>query len=190
MMGRTMITPLFLSVLVSMSATLPPLPLHPHLPKAIVVGGAGGKATVYYFTVPYNPERLKGLQPGFQWHLGRAQLVTEVPLRVGDATVAAGKYKCDVRRGDTGDQWSLVLTAVPKKSDAGEMAKDYVVALQSKKGDAAEHLTLSVINRGYATERVGSDVVAGGVEFALRIDFGDVHEELELAEVFDKDAKK
>jgi hypothetical protein len=209
-----------------MFATLPPVPVHPHLPKAIVVGGAAGKTTLLYFTVPYNPEHLKDLQPGFQWHLGFAQLETEVPLQVGSTTVASGKYKCDVRRGDSGDQWSLVLTnsefananfawqrakaglsrgrsteedveaaeaaldAVQKKIDAGEMIKEYVVPLQAKKGDASEHLTLSVINRGYATVQRGSDVAVGGVEFSLRIDFGDIHEELELAEVFDKDAKK
>ena len=217
-------TPLFLSVLVSMFATLPPLPvpvLHPHLPKAIVVGGAGGKATLLYFTVPANPEHLNGLQPGFQWHLGYAQLNTEVPLKIGEATVAAGAYKCDVRRGDSGEQWSIVLVnndyaaaeaawqrakrrgteqqvadaeakvdALQQKIDAGEMVKEYVLPLQSKEGDEAEHLTLSVINRGYATERRGSDVAVGGVEFALRIDFGAVHEELEVAEVFGKDANK
>lgn len=226
MMARTMIIPLFLSVLVSVFATLPRMPVHPHLPKAIVVGGAAGKTTLLYFTVPYNAEHLKDLRPGFQWHLGFAQLKTEVPLQIGETTVAAGDYKCDVRRGDGGEQWSMVFVnaeyatadrawqrakaglgrgrateedveaaeaavdAVQKKFDAGELVKEYVVPMQAKQGDAAEHLTLVAINRGYATVERFSDVAAGGVEFSLRIDFGDLHQELALTEVFAKDAKK
>ena len=41
-------------------AAFPSTPLHPHHPKSIVIGGAAGKVTISYFTVPFNAKHLKG----------------------------------------------------------------------------------------------------------------------------------
>jgi hypothetical protein len=216
--------PALLAVLFPLAAALVP-PAHPHHPKAVVVGGAGGKVTFLYFTVPHNPQRLADLQDGFQWHLGFAWLDSKIALQSGESTIPAGRYKLDVRRGASGDQWSAVLVdgewadasnavrrakatlsrggseddvaaaeaklaAVDAKIAAGELTKERVLAMAAKPGLDAEHLTFTALHRGYATARMGSDEPAGGAEFTLRIDFGDIHQELAFAEVFDQGARK
>jgi len=90
-------------------AAAPAVMMHPHHPRAIQIGGAGGKITVTYFTVPYNPDQLTGLQPGFEWHLGFSMFNTEVPLEIGDVTVPAGEYKLQSRRGDSAGEWDMLL---------------------------------------------------------------------------------
>ena len=214
------------TTLVTLLATLgaafapPPIP-HPHVPKAIVVGGAAGKAKVMYFTVPYNAKHLEKLEKDFQWHLGFAHIETEFELKSGDVTVPKGRYKVDVRRGDGTDDWSMVLVngewakanqawrraqfqlqrgrgteadvekaeaaleAVDKRIEAGELIKEHVLAMRARKGDEEEHLAITALHRGYTTPRVGLDEPAGGVEFSLRIDFGNIHQRVDFAEVFD-----
>ncbi len=86
-----------------------PTPRHPHHPRAIKIGGVKGDITVTYITLTYNPERLKDLKPGFAWHLGFAQLKTDVPLKVGDTQVPAGRYKLNAYLKGDGKTWSLGL---------------------------------------------------------------------------------
>jgi hypothetical protein len=217
-----MVIQALLAVLVPLAAALvPPPAVHPHHPKAVVVGGAGGKATFLYFTVPHNPDRLADLQEGFQWHLGFAWLDSKMPLRSGESAIPAGRYKLDVRRGASGNQWSAVLVdgewaeasnavrrvkrggseddvaaaeaklaAIDAQIAAGERTKERVLAMTAKSGDDAEHLTFTALHHGFATVRMGSDEPAGGAEFSLRIDFGDIHQELAFVEVFEQDTKK
>ena len=71
---------LFTSLLALLAIALPPM--HPHVPKAIVLQGAGGKTTLTYFTVPYNPEQVKTLPNGAEWHLGYANLEVGMPMEL------------------------------------------------------------------------------------------------------------
>ena len=93
-----MIQPILVTLL---AASLLPLgstpPAHPHVPKAIVIGGAAGKVTVTYFTVPFNAEHLKDLKDGFVWHLGFAGLDTEVALQAGSTKIPKGRYGMTVK---------------------------------------------------------------------------------------------
>ncbi len=86
-----------------------PTKRHPHHPQAIKIGGVKGDITVTYFTVPYNPDRLNDLKPGFTWHLGSATLKTDVPLTVGDVKVPAGQHKLNCRLNKDGKGWTLEL---------------------------------------------------------------------------------
>jgi hypothetical protein len=129
-------------------------------------------------TVPFNPEHLEGLQPGFDWHLGFPVLDTEIPLAVGDVTVPAGKYALNARLGEEG-AWDFVV----KQRDGEE----YVLGASSFEAAHDEHLTMLVMHRGFSTARRRTAEPAAGVEFTLRVSFGDLHREVTLAEVFEAD---
>ena len=43
---------------------------------------------------------------------------------------------------------------------------------------------MTVVHHGYQTVRAFSTEPAGGVTFSLRVGFGDLHREVDLAEVF------
>lgn len=85
---------LFGASLLSLGST--PVP-HPHVPKAIVLGGAAGKVAIMYFTVPFNAEHLKDLKDGFVWHLGFAELDSEVALEAGGTKIPKGHYGLSAR---------------------------------------------------------------------------------------------
>ena len=188
-------------------AAFPSTPLHPHHPKSIVIGGAAGKVTISYFTVPFNAKHLKGKPSGFEWHLGGAQLNTEVPLRVGDVDVPAGEYSLHARLGDQEGVWNFVLqnrevarelqqarrrarnseTARAKYEELKKEAAKASLVLIAKDCKMAheEHLNMLAINHGYIrTDRRSMDP-AGGVEFSLRVSFGDLHRELKITEEFE-----
>jgi hypothetical protein len=193
-------------------AALSPFFVHPHVPKLIKLGGAGGTISCNYFTVPFNAAHLTELKPGFDWHLGFAQLKTEVPLKAGEASIPPGSYKLNVRRG-TGDQdWSAVLepfeVASAKRQmmfgrtdEAKEQAKQKLEDLKAKyaqtkepleiplaltklDGTHEEHLLIVAMVEGYETAQRGSDEANGGIEFRLRLSFGDLHRELSFGEAF------
>lgn len=194
------------AVVAYLVAAFPSTPLHPHHPKAIVVGGAAGKITVSYFTVPFNADHLKDKPSGFQWHLGGAQLNTEVPLRVGDVDVPAGDYSLNARLDDQG-AWNFVLQdkqAAAEIRQAGRRARNSEAArakyeeLKEAADKAAlvliakdfkmvheEHLDMVAINNGYVRIDRASMDPASGVEFALRVSFGDLHRELKITEEFE-----
>lgn len=187
---------------------------HPHYPKAIKLHGAAGMLTVTYFTVDFNQVRLDEAKPGFDWHLGYAELATAVDLACGDVTVAKGAYKLNTRRGEGADTWSAVL--VPKRlwtaqianrraARAGEAAveeakaalevveaelktagvpAEIVLPLAPFTAAEAEHLTLMGVHYGYATVERGSEQPAGGMECGVKISFGGLHRELKLVEAF------
>ncbi|MGE3881444.1 MAG: hypothetical protein AB7I19_20465 [Planctomycetota bacterium] len=179
---------------------------HPHVPKAIRLHGANGPITVQYFTVPYNPEHLADLKPGFEWHLGFAAFENEVVLQSGGQTVPPTRWKLGVVRGEADGQWSLLLEpfelwqgrrGAQRNQEARErfeqlrerLEKDgiparVVLPMKAQTAEAAEHLEMLVIHRGYtAAQRLSNDP-AGGVEFTLRLDFGDIHFTCDLNEVF------
>ena len=106
-----MLSPIFSVVLPVLMAVSPSIAPHPHNPKGLVVGGAGGKVTVTYFTVPYNPDQLAKARPGMSWHLGFAAFETEVPLRAGDTDIPAGKYKLNSQLSEDGKEWHIQLTS-------------------------------------------------------------------------------
>jgi len=192
---------------------------HPHHPRALKLQGAGGAVEVLYFTVEFNRERLEGLKPGFDWHLGFAELNTAVDLTCGDARIVHGRYKLNVRRGQNADDWSAVLVpselwraqaAVRRAQRSGEEAQKTAAAeleavrtelqasgksaemalpLAKVTADRSSHLELSGIHHGYDTAERGSSQPAGGMRCAIRLGFGDLHRELELSEVFAREAK-
>ncbi|MHC4516732.1 MAG: hypothetical protein ACYTGW_22890 [Planctomycetota bacterium] len=155
--------------------------LDPHYYQAIKIGGVKGDITVIYFTVPFNPERLKGLKPGFGWHLGYASIKTDVPLKVGDTKVPAGQHKLNCRLNEDGKTWTFELQngelvqaklqvrrARRQGEEAVAKARDAVAAVEAKlakagipanivlptstfKADDEEHMIMYAINRGWET---------------------------------------
>lgn len=186
-------------------------PFHPHVPKALVVHGAAGKATVTYFTVPFNEEHLADVSEGFEWHLGFATIETEFAFTAGDRKVPAGKYKLGVVRGEGEADWSLLLEPYEAWRARGMMRRGrggaemqqrllriledlqeqgiperIVVPTTLREATAAEHLDMSILLAGFETVERGSSEPAGGLRLALRMDFGSLHREVQLAEAFDK----
>ncbi len=189
---------------------------HPHHPKTLIMAGVNGKVTVQHITVPFNAEHLKDLQPGFSWHLGFAQLSTDIPLGFGDITVQPGKYKMDVHRGDKDDSWSVALYpaelmrarwAVRRASRQGEEAvqaaktklaelqkelaakgqKEYLLPAESYAEEHQEHLILYSINRGYARKGRQDQEALTGMDCSLRLSFGDLHQEIRFIEQLPKE---
>ena len=197
-----------------------PTAVHPHHPKAANIGGAGGDIVTSYFTVDYNEEHLKSLETGFEWHLGFAMFRTEVPLKVGDTMVPAGSYKLQARLTDEPGHWNLVLKSrelamaemgvffasrrgedavaeaeanlAKTKKKLAETGEDKTYLLKTRLFDQEheEHLRMTVLNHGFATVQRMSEDPAGGVEFELRISFGDMHHRVMCQEVFGKDGAK
>lgn len=179
--------------------------LHPHVPKAIVLQGAGGKATLTWFTVPHNPEQVKTLPNGKDWHLGFAALDVTMPLQSGGVTIPVGSYKLNVLRDDKGEfsEFQLVpnelVRARPRRNQPAEPSKleavqkdlaargiPELIRLPAAKFDdgPAEHLEFLVLVRGYEAVQRGSSVPKGGASFTLMATFGDHHRKIELQEVF------
>ena len=181
---------------------------HPHNPKAVVLHGAGGKvATLNWFTVPFNAEKVAGLTTS-DWHLGFAWLDVHQPLMVGKGTVPPHSYKFDVRRNDAGKFTHLVLT--PKELDPwrrprGESRADQearvarareelrakgiptevLIPVTERKGQPdAEHLEMVALTRGYARESSRSPRPTGGAAFELWLDFGPYHVSGAVGEVW------
>jgi len=168
-----------------------PTKRHPHHYQAIKIGGVKGNITLTYFTVPYNPEELKGRKPGFTWHLGGAALKTNVPLKVGDVNVPAGQHKLNCRLNKDGETWTLELQngelvrakrqiwrARRQGDEAVAKARETVKALEAKlkedgvpanialptstfKADDEEHMIMYAINRGWETTGRGRTAVRG-----------------------------
>lgn len=180
--------------------------LHPHVPKAIVLQGAGGKATLTWFTVPYNKDQVANLPNGAEWHLGFATIDVAMPLVAGQTAVPAAKYKLNILRDGQGEFSKFVLVPTelmaarraqrgqepdPAKIEAvkKDLAKRGIperleIDAANSGGKDAEHLEFAVLNRGYETVERGSAVPKGGASFTLLADFGDLHRALELAEKF------
>ena len=176
----------FVSLLLALALSVGS-PVHPHNPKAIVLQGAAGKVTVTYFTVPFNEERLKDLKPGFVWHLGRAALETDVPLKSGDETISAGKYRINIVRGDSADDWSIQLESSARAVEAAAGQNDKIaLATEPFKMVHDEHLSIIALSSGYATVKRGSTEPTDGMEIVLRLSFGDLHRQLPLKEVYEK----
>ena len=170
--------------------------------------------------MPYNPDHLASLKPGFDWHLGFATFETQVELTCGEQKVATGKYKLNVRRGDDKDAWSVVLVpfeltraenGVRSARRNGEDAvKEAQAALEAVRADLkakgtasetvltitkfeagnAEHLGMIGIHHGYDTVQRFSEEPASGMHCSLRVSFGDLHRELDLHEVFTPPTKR
>lgn len=191
-------------------AAFPFVTAHPHVPKALVIGGAAGKVTVTYFTVPYNPERLRGLKPGFSWHLGFAALRTEVPLEIGDAVVPPGHYKLNAKLGENGWNFELVDFQLAQAAMRAQFArgaraeqarqryeelkkrlagtgrdKVLAVAAEDYRAGEDEHLSMLAVLEGFTTVRRFSEEPREGVAFVLRVGFGDLHRAFSVREKFE-----
>ena len=69
---------------------------------------------------------------------------------------------------------------------AAKIPSRIVAPTASKKGADAEHLEMLLMFRGFdAVQRFGTDP-AGGMSMTLRMDFGGLHREVEIVEVFEK----
>ena len=211
-----MLLQLLIPLAVAAAAAFAP---HPHHPKAVKLQGAQGMVTLTYFTVDFNPAHLAELKPGFDWHIGYANLNTAVDLKCGDVSVGKGEYKLNVRRGETPDTWTGVLVplslararqavraAARKGAEAEQEARAALDALLADmkqknlptelslpiaKFDAAkaDHLACYGIHYGYDAVERGSDKPAGGAELGFRVSFGDLHREVKFNEVFAAPAK-
>lgn len=192
----------FLAAILSLS-----LPIaHPHVPKAVVMQGAGGKATLTYFTVPHNAEQVKTLPNGAEWHLGFANLDVAMPLMAGTTRIPVAKYKLNVLHDHQGEFSKFVLIPSdllaagraprgqkpdPAKQDA--VKKDLVargiperIELAADKFDSknAEHLRFAVMTDGFEAVERGSAEPKSGASFVIFADFGDLHRKVELVEEF------
>ncbi|MCB9872437.1 MAG: hypothetical protein H6836_03890 [Planctomycetes bacterium] len=214
-----MILPTFLASLALLGAgpfsgwlhgSLPPR--HPHHPKKTIVTGVHGKVTLSWFTVPFNAQKAKELEPGYEWNRG-FRLVTEVPLQCGGVTLKAGSYGLGFRLGKDGS-WSTVLHDASGQKVRGELRgltrrmrqvergsaeatelrkkieglRSQVAAathvLPSKKfaGEHAEHLTLYAINYGITLKDRRDATPVSGVEAEVRVSFGDLHTSFRVLE--------
>ncbi|MEZ5967229.1 MAG: hypothetical protein R3F56_25560 [Planctomycetota bacterium] len=181
---------------------------HPHVPKAIVMHGAGGQATLTWFTVPFNPEQVKTLPNGQGWHLGFAMLQVGMPLACGDVKVPVGNYKLDVQRDEKGEFSTFRLVPAellrvtrtrrgqqPDQQKIAEVKKDLAArgipeaidlpATTFSEGDA-EHLEFAAMTRGYEAAQRGSAEPKGGASFSVFANFGDMHRRVDLVESFPK----
>ena len=152
---------------------------HPHNPKAFVLGGAKGKATLSYMTLPFNPEAVDQLRPGSDWYLGNAMLNTQMLMTSGNVRIPPGTYQINVRRSEDGDFNQAVL----KRSGND----DIVLPIAAFEAAEEEHLVLRVMNNGYVSTGPGSTEPDDGAEFTLMMSFGNLHRKLELKEVLDMD---
>lgn len=192
------------------------LSVHPHIPKSLVLHGAEGKVTVGYQTVDFNANHLQELQPGFSWFMAFANLHSEVPLLCGGQELPAGHYKLNMLRGETDKDWQLEvmdfefwqansqaqrarrqggdaaaaaaasLATLRAKLQAKGIPDRVVLDLQEFDADHAEHLDLSILLGGFATQGLFDATPTAGVQFVLRFSFGDIHKSLRFAEVFAK----
>lgn len=180
--------------------------LHPHVPKAIVLQGAGGKTTLTYFTIPYNPEQVKTLPNGADWHLGYANLDVGMPMLAGQTRIPVGKYKFNVLRDQQGEFSKFVLVPAeilaasraprgqkpdPAKLEAvkQELAAKGIPAriefdLEKCDGKLAEHFGFAMMTEGFETVARGSAEPKGGAAFTIIANFGDMHRKVELVEEF------
>lgn len=180
--------------------------LHPHVPKAIVLQGAAGRTTLTYFTVPYNPEQVKTLPNGADWHLGYANLDVGVPMLSGSTAIPVGKYKLNVLHDQQGEFSRFVLVptellaaaragrgqkADPTKLDAVKQAlaakgipERIELTAEKSDGKNAEHLGFAMRTEGYEAVARGSAEPKGGATFTIFADFGDLHRSFELVEQF------
>jgi hypothetical protein len=180
--------------------------LHPHVPKAIVLQGAGGKTTLTYFTIPYNPEQVKTLPNGADWHLGYANLDVGMPMLAGTTRIPVGKYKFNVLRDPQGEFSKFVLVpaemlaasraprgqkADPAKVEAAkkELAAKGIperieFAIEKADGKDAEHLVFAMMTEGYEAVARGSAEPKAGASFTIIANFGDLHRKVELVEEF------
>ncbi len=184
-MMPVMISTSFFKVLASLLTAISAWLAHPHYSKAIVVGGAAGSVKILYLTEPFNADHLKGRRAGFEWHLGYAQLHTDVPLQVGEVTVPAGKHKLNARLNEKGS-WDFVLGKL--RRPRSEAAQGPVLSATDFKAAQEEHLSMVAMHRGFATRSMRDPGPKTGVEFSLRISFGDLHRELAVKEVFPVEA--
>lgn len=196
------------SLLLLLFASIPlGLPVvHPHVPKAIVLQGAGGKATLTWFTVPYNKDQVATLPNGAEWHLGFAVLDVAMPLAAGKTVIPVAKYKLNVLRDGQGEFSKFVLIPAelmaarraprgqkPDQTKIESVTKGLAergiperIELEAAKsaGKDAEHLAFAVLNHGYEAVERGSATPKGGASFTLFADFGDLHRTLDLVEQF------
>lgn len=178
---------------------------HPHVPKAIVLQGAGGKATLTWFTVPFDAEQVKTLPNGKDWHLGFAALDVGMPLQSGATKIPVANYKLNVLRDDQGAFTELQLVplellrargrrnqpadpaqleAVQKDLAARGIPESIRLPASTFVDTDAEHLEFVVVHRGFETVQRGSAEPKGGASFTLMATFGDLHRKLDLVEVF------
>lgn len=211
-----MLFPMLVPLALLVAAVYPP---HPHHPKAVKLQGAQGMVTLTYFTVEFNPTHISELKPGFDWHIGFAQLNSAVDLKCGDVAIGKGDYKLNVRRGADADSWQAVLVPMtlaraqqavrsaarkgPEQEKEAKAALELLQADMKQKGvvfetllpvskfDAAkaDHLACYGIHYGYDAAERGSDKPAGGAELGFRVSFGDLHREVKFTEVFAATAK-
>jgi hypothetical protein len=176
------------------------------VPKAIVLHGAGGTTTLTWFTVPHNPEQVKTLPNGSDWHLGFAALDVGMPLQAGKVAIPVANYKLDAHRDDKGEFTALVLTPIElwraARARRGEPADPERIAAAKKAlaekglperivlpiaryddGDA-EHLEFLLLTRGYEAKQNFSAEPKGGASWSLMATFGDLHRKLDLQETF------
>ena len=177
-----MITLPFLPLVAALCAALP----HPHYNRATIIPGVNGKVTATYYTVPFNPDQVANRSEGFEFHLGRAQFKTDIPLQCGEVTIPKGVYVFRARRGSDNKSWNAILIPgepgrrglAPKQG-----AKPLVLPSSTFAGKHQEHLTIAALNYGYVTAKRGSVEAKGGVEAEFRISFGDLHTSFSFKEI-------
>lgn len=192
--------------------------VHPHVPKVVGVNGAAGSIQFRYFTVPYNPKHLEGLEEGTSWHLGFAQVVSEVPFLFGHEKVPAGKYKLDAVRGATNGDWNLRVIPLDlwmakrtRRTTDGRtreelvaekleelkqkgIAESYEIRSLSRfdtKADPEQHADLGfeVATTGYVAKDRRTWEPHSGVTGKFRIEFGAIHVETLFTELYPFDEK-
>ncbi|MFO1051486.1 MAG: hypothetical protein U1F36_04685 [Planctomycetota bacterium] len=193
---------LFQSIVALLALSFP----HPHVPKAIVMQGAGGKTTLMYFTVPYNPEQVKNLPNGTEWHLGYAALEVGMPMMAGTTRIPVGTYKFNVLHDAEGGFTKFVLVPADllaasraprgQQPDAQKLAavkadlaakgipERIEFACETVPGKDAEHFGFAMMTEGYEATKRGSAEPKGGASFTLFANFGNLHRSAELVEEF------
>ena len=151
----------FLAVAFFLStAVQSPAQVHPRGEATLSLGG--GTVKVDYGRPPLEGRNLMDMiQPGLLWRMGADQpttLETDVPLKIGDKEVPAGKHILLARFSDK-TKWSFVVSpkSASEHSDSDTIAEVEGKILEEK--DSAERVTITLEGK----DKNGTLTLAWGV---------------------------
>jgi len=119
---------------------------HPHFNKTVTASVKGLELKLTYYTLPYNPKHLEGIQEGFVFHCGQAKLNVVGEATVGTTKLAAGTYLMRAK-AKSADEWTLVLIPAAQAGDPQNPDLSKGIALETKsftKQPELHHLDLNL----------------------------------------------
>ena len=183
---------------------------HPHVVRKLTLPLQSGQVEVNYFSLPFNAKHLEIVPEGMYWHLGFATMKVTGKVTASGQAIATGKYHL-FAHAEKDRKWSLVLvpegsgqtiaitsfqimqeTDEAKRKDLvketeGLAQGKIVLPTRFEKGGATtEHLRMTLEDEGVNYGELGPAGKPGdkaiGRDFALHVDFGDLHGSVAFSE--------